>query len=502
MKIIRPHIRYFLGLCCLLLWSVAAVAVAQKKSFTIVIDPGHGGKDAGAVGKLTQEKTINLNVALALGQLIEQNHKDVKVVYTRKTDVFIPLDQRARIANTAKADLFLSIHTNAVAGNSTVRGTETYTLGMHRAKDNLEVAKRENSVILHEQNYKTNYAGFDPSKAESYIIFELMQDQFMKQSVDFARKIQGQYANTAQRKNKGVHQAGFLVLRATSMPSVLTELGFISTPDEEAFLHSADGVKKLAQSLYKAFVQYKNEQQGQTAASTPTPTTSPSKKKEIAAETLLSTPTLAAAINTPDTFTWQPTPIDTTLGTLRPVEPLVLAGITTTATPSALPTITSTEVDTLRSDTNLPPPSTTPLDQPIPIEAVVAPTQPDPPSAKKSSRQTTQQKPTKNTTTTKQATTATPPTSPTTRPTIEYRVQIFATSAPLAPNDKRIEGLPQLAHYVEGQLYKYTVGHAKSEAEAAKLRSTLTARFPQCFIIALRDGKRITIAEARAAAKS
>lgn len=226
------------------------------KPFTIVIDPGHGGKDPGAVGAISKEKDINLKVALAVGKLLE-SQQDIKVIYTRKTDVFVELDKRAEIANKNKADLFISIHSNASGSNRTVKGTETYTLGMHRAASNLEVAKRENSAIMLESNYEEKYEGFNPKSSESYIIFELMQDEYMKQSVSLADKIQKQFAYTAKRNNRGVHQAGFLVLRATSMPSCLIEVGYISTPDEERYLNSTDGVNGLSKSIYNAIKQYK-----------------------------------------------------------------------------------------------------------------------------------------------------------------------------------------------------------------------------------------------------
>lgn len=225
--------------------------------YTLVIDAGHGGKDPGAQSRTAKEKNINLAVALAFGKLVEQNCPDVKVVYTRKTDVFVELDERANIANRAKADLFISIHTNATAGKIGPQGTETYTLGMHRAADNLAVAKRENSVITLESNYEQKYEGFDPNSTESYIIFELMQDRNMESSVKLAGLIQKQFRNTAKRIDKGVHQAGFLVLRATSMPSVLIELGFINNPNEAAYLTSTAGVNALAKSIYNAFVAYK-----------------------------------------------------------------------------------------------------------------------------------------------------------------------------------------------------------------------------------------------------
>ncbi|WP_455674341.1 N-acetylmuramoyl-L-alanine amidase [Phocaeicola sp.] len=246
-------------LCSLWLTVPFFCLTAEGKDFTVVIDPGHGGHDPGAVGKRGKEKNINLNVALKVGRLIQNNCNDVKVVYTRKTDVFIPLDRRAQIANNAKADLFISIHTNSVARGRTVRGAETYTLGLHRTEENLEVAKKENSVILIEDNYQQRYAGFNPNSSESYIIFEFLQDKNMEKSVKLATLIQKQFKNTARRIDKGVHQAGFLVLRETSMPSVLVELGYISTPDEEQYLLSEAGTEALSNSIYRAFLNYKRE---------------------------------------------------------------------------------------------------------------------------------------------------------------------------------------------------------------------------------------------------
>lgn len=251
---------YIIILICSL-WSLLPCLhlQAEGRNFTVVIDPGHGGRDPGAIGKRGKEKTINLNVALKLGKLIQNNCKDVRIVYTRQKDVFVGLGRRAQIANDAKADLFISIHTNSVARGRTVRGTETYTLGLHRTDDNLEVAKKENSVILIESDYEQRYAGFNPNSSESYIIFEFLQDKNMEKSVRLATLIQRQFKNTAKRIDKGVHQAGFLVLRETTMPGVLVELGYISTPDEERYLLSEAGTDALAKSIYQAFLRYKEQ---------------------------------------------------------------------------------------------------------------------------------------------------------------------------------------------------------------------------------------------------
>ena len=258
MELRRPHILYIL-ICLWLLVSPSNVSSVWAKDFVVVIDAGHGGHDPGAIGKISKEKNINLKVALKLGNLIKQNCNDVKVVYTRSKDVFIPLDRRAEIANNAKADLFISIHTNALANNRTAKGASTWTLGLAKSDANLEVAKRENSVILYEDDYKTRYAGFNPNSAESYIIFEFMQDKSMEQSVHLASLVQKQFRHHCKRVDRGVHQAGFLVLKASAMPSILVELGFISTPEEERYLNTEEGSSTLAKGIYRAFLSYKRE---------------------------------------------------------------------------------------------------------------------------------------------------------------------------------------------------------------------------------------------------
>lgn len=234
-------------------------SLAANKRFTLVIDPGHGGHDAGALGAISKEKNINLAVALRFGKYVEQNLPEVRVIYTRTKDVFIPLNERANIANRANADLFISVHTNALPAGKIARGFETYTLGMHRAKDNLDVAMRENSVISMEKDYQQRYQGFDPRSSESYIIFEFIQGKNMERSVDLARMIQRGVCDGANRPDKGVHQAGFLVLRETSMPGCLIELGFITTPDEERLLNNDSRVDDIARGIYEAFAKYKNK---------------------------------------------------------------------------------------------------------------------------------------------------------------------------------------------------------------------------------------------------
>ncbi len=246
-----------------LIWVVLLMltmtSFAANRNFTLVIDAGHGGHDAGARGAISMEKNINLSVALQFGRYVEKYMPEVRVIYTRKTDKFVSLIERANIANRANADLFISVHTNALPAGKIARGFETYTLGMHRAKDNLDVAMRENSVISMEKDYKQTYQGFDPKSSESYIIFEFIQGKNMERSVELARMIQRKVCDNANRPDKGVHQAGFLVLRETSMPSCLIELGFITTPDEERILNNSDRVNEIAKSIYDGFAQYRNK---------------------------------------------------------------------------------------------------------------------------------------------------------------------------------------------------------------------------------------------------
>ena len=401
----------------MLLLTVTAVAAdkatdyataAKSNKFILVIDAGHGGNDAGAIGPIAKEKNINLNVALAFGKLVEHNCSDVKVIYTRKTDVFIPLHTRADIANRNKADLFISIHTNALPKGRISRGMETYTLGMHRAADNLEVAKRENEVILYEKDYKQRYQGFDPNSSESYIMFEFIQDHNMAQSVDLAKFVQRRTCATAGRIDKGVKQAGFLVLRETSMPSCLIELGFISTPDEERFLNSTSGVNQMAQGIYQAFLDYKKKNYGGI-----TVPLKPEKKQEV------DIPTVVPKEEQPKQE-------------VKPEKP-------------ALPEVDSVMV--------------------VPVS-----------STSSSGNSST--------------------TSPTSSSAPVFKVQVLASSSKLKTTDPQLKGQKDVAFYEEGGLYKYTVGASENYNEIYQLRKTLVANFPQCFIVAFKDGVKVNVQQA------
>ena len=229
-------------------------AFSQEKNFLtkVVIDAGHGGKDPGALGKKTQEKNITLQIALKLGELIKQGCKNVNVYYTRDKDEFIELHQRAGLANRLKADLFISIHCNSNPSHS-FRGAETYVMGLHKSEANLAIAKQENAAILMESDYATAYNGFDPNSDESYITFSLYQNAFMEQSMDFATIVQDEMKSRVGLHDRGVRQAGFLVLYKTTMPSVLVETGFLSNQEEEKFLLTSSGQDYIASAIFKAF---------------------------------------------------------------------------------------------------------------------------------------------------------------------------------------------------------------------------------------------------------
>ncbi len=467
--LLKHSLLLFLLLCSL-------TAAAANRNFTLVIDAGHGGHDAGAVGSFSKEKDINLRVALAFGKLVEQNCDDVRVVYTRKTDVFIPLQRRADIANNQKADLFVSIHTNALPEGRIAYGSETYTLGMARANANLAVAKRENSVITLETDYKTTYQGFDPSKAESYVIFEFMQDKHMKQSVDLADCIQRQYKQ-AGRPNKGVHQAGFLVLRNTSMPSVLTELGFITTPAEETYLNSAEGTEALSRSIYNGFLAYRrlhekgarNIPENLPLLASNQSQAAPAAEKEVAVVPVATVPT--------SKLTAQNTP--------QPAEAPKAANKTTTA---------AAKVEKK--------PETKTKSAAAPVQEKTA----KKPEAKENTQKTSA-KDTKSTTkdtktsssTTKEkkqeATTAKKATSK-----VSYRIQVGAGKTEIAVTDAQFKGV-KVTRTKEGSLYKYYAGTYSTYAEAQKQLSTVKAKLPNAYIVATVDGKSVSVAEARAKEK-
>lgn len=497
-----------------------SLADVEKRNFTLVIDAGHGGHDAGAVGAYSKEKDINLKVALAFGRLVENNCPDVKVVYTRKTDVFIPLQRRADIANNNKADLFVSVHTNALPAGRQAYGSETYTLGMARANANLAVAKRENSVITLESDYKSTYQGFDPNKAESYVIFEFMQDKFMKQSVDLATCIQRQYAS-AGRPNKGVHQAGFLVLRNTSMPSVLTELGFITTPSEEAYLNSQQGVTELSRSIYNGFLAYRRmHQRGvndipanlplQVAAANDVaqkPVNANGKDtpsaKEVAVVPVEAVPTARIAKSDADkneekpvTETRRPSqpktrPVTAQAAPVRKVEePAAKRTSAVANNPVATPKQSATPKQNATSKQNAKP---TPKQN-----AAAKSTAKDKDTDKAKGKQTATKKESPKETKVKD--TKKERVGARAKQRVTYRIQVGAGKKEIATNDPQFKGL-DVTRVKEGALYKYYYGTYHTYAEAQKAQKTVKAKLPAAYIVATVAGKSVTVAEARAKEK-
>ena len=243
----------------LLISCFLALPMMAEPTFTLVLDAGHGGKDPGAVGRFSKEKDLNLKLALKVGEIIESQYPDVKVVYTRSTDVFIPLQERADIANKNNADLFISIHTNSSESKKPC-GVETFILGTDRMEANLEVAMRENAVMKLEENYQSTYQGFDPNSIDSYIMFELMQNNYMDQSLQFAEQVQRRFVGHLNREDRGVRQAAFWVLLKTACPSILFEMGFISNPEEEKFLNQNASIVQMANAIVNAFGAYTRKQ--------------------------------------------------------------------------------------------------------------------------------------------------------------------------------------------------------------------------------------------------
>lgn len=247
----------------ILLGIITESAFSNKpgKLTKVVIDAGHGGKDPGAIGGNSKEKDIALSIALKVGKLIEDNFSDVKVIYTRKTDVFVELYNRAKVANENHADLFISIHCNANK-NKNAYGTETFVMGLHKSQANLEVAKKENSAVLLETDYTRKYDGFDPNSPEANIIFSLFQNAYLDQSLDLAGKVQQNFTDKLNTIDRGVKQAGLLVLYKTYMPGILVETGFITNKEEEEVLNSEKGQNNISTSIFNAFRDYKFQVEG------------------------------------------------------------------------------------------------------------------------------------------------------------------------------------------------------------------------------------------------
>ena len=411
---------------------LAATAIAADRKFTLVIDAGHGGKDPGTIGKYSKEKTIALNVALAFGRYVEKNCPDVKVIYTRKTDVFIPLKERAAIANRNKADLFVSVHVNSVQSRKPVTGLETYTMGMRRSDEKLSAAMRENEVILIESNYKQNYSGYDPRSPESMIMFEFINEKNMAESVEMAQLIQRNVCSTAGRPNKGVKQDVFLVLRETSMPACLVEVGYISTPSEERYLNDKNNIDAMGRGLYQALVAYKNKRVGGKAVQQPKP---------------------KAQASVPQQPQAQPEPKAEPKPEPKP-EAKPESKQAAKSEPRPEPTPLAQLPDTARADS-------------LPAQPALAqqPVQAAPPAAESAGEPV-------------------------------FKVQLFISPRRLAKNARQFKGRTDIDSYEEGGMIKYTVGASTNYNEIYRLRKEVLEQFPQAFIIAFRDGQKMNASEA------
>lgn len=424
------------SLFCLFTMMMFAVScMAANKKFTLVIDPGHGGKDHGAIGVYSREKDLTLKFGLAFGQLVERRCPDVKVIYTRKTDVFIPLVTRAEIANKNHADLFISVHINALAGGRKVRGVQTYTLGQGQNTgkkgiiENLEVAKRENSVILLEDNYQQTYQGFDPTSPESNIMFEFIQDVNMQKSVELAKYMQQHICEATGLKDMGAHQNNLAVLRLSSMPGCLLELGFISTPEEELFMNAPQAADMYARGIFNAFAQYKNRYyEGLTV-----PYKAPKKV----------TPTVPEIV--PQVYKQKEE--TKTKKAKRKSEPT--------------PVLSKKEEKKVEETTNTDSRPVTETSKPEVIaetrDDIPAPVNPDVPI---------------------------------------FKVQILSSSRKIALNDETLKGLKGCECYQDGTLWKYTYGSSTNYNEIRKLQKELINRFPDAFIIAFKGGQRTNVNEA------
>ena len=382
--------KWFLLFVLFAFFNVQAFPQVKDGISKIVIDAGHGGEDPGALGSKCKEKDITLTVALELGKLISENCPDVDVFYTRKTDVFIPLYNRSKIANDKHADLFISIHCNS-SDNKSANGVETFVMGLHKTESNLEVARKENAAMLLEKDYKSTYGDFNPNSPESYVIFSLYSNAYLESSVQLASKVQKNLLKCTHFRDRQVQQAGFWVLHKVAMPSILVELGFVSNKTEEAQLIDPTFQKALAASLCNAFIEYKNQVEGNTASLISVPETKKPKTEEPAAAKPVEKP--AVSENTD----------------LKPV---------------------------------------------------------DEPETK-------------------------------TEEGVVFKVQIFALPEKLGSNDPKYAGLKNVDKYFEGNLWKYTVGSEKKFADIQGVLKTTKEKFPDAFVIAFKDGKKIPVPEAR-----
>ena len=459
---LRRFLSFWITMCCFF-----ALNAAPKHKYTLVIDAGHGGKDAGACANGGMEKKINLDVALAFGRYVETNCPDVKVVYTRKTDVFIPLHERAAIANRIKADVFISIHTNSVASRKPIYGMETYTMGMRRSNEKLSAAQRENEVILIEKDYKQHYSGYDPRSPESTLIFEVINEKNMLESVELAQLIQQHTCAVARRPNKGVRQDAFLVLRETSMPACLIELGYITTPAEKNYLTNAHNVDLMGKGIYQAFVAFKNKQQGKSK-STSTPAATP-KEKTVAEPVNNQEP---AAVNKTRSVNAKNVPVRNAKNSLaaelevgRPTKDAVLL--------KKVEQKAEQKVEQKKIEQLVVEPVAEPVKSAEESKAIEKPDTVAVVSQPQANQTPVQvvEKPSET--------------------SVVFKLQLFAAGVKVKAGDPRLKGLKDVDCFQEGGLFKHTIGSSSDYNEIVRLRKTVADKFPQAFIIAFRNGEKV-----------
>lgn len=493
-------IEYFKGITIglALVLGLGFVAEAQNEAVkTVVIDAGHGGHDAGNLGTGRYKKTekdISLDVALKLGDYIKEAYPDVKVVYTRKDDRFIQLGERAAIANRNKADLFISVHCNAAKATQAA-GTETWVMGLHVSKANLDVAMRENSVILMEDNYQSTYADFNPRDPDSYIAMSLMQSAYLDQSLNLATKIQDDFTRKVGRHNRGIKQAGFLVLYKTSMPAILIELGFLTNSAEEDFLQSSEGKVYMASSIFRAFKTYKESREGTegTKAKADVGKAKPDKekaekKKESAKATEEAFNKVAAPANeerqAPNrgatSHSDGATPLAKEKGQLEEV-----SGNSADAFAKAMEEDKSTSVKAPTEDG----PERAIGNRPYNQKSTSAKASVDKKESIKIGRQDVGKQVVKE------------------LPSIEvigepkgseilFKVQFITSPQKIAKNSPRLKGLPEVERTKAGKQYKYYSGSFTRYKEAKVRLDEVKKKFPSAFVTASRNGEAIPVQEA------
>ena len=456
----KKIVLFLITICCFV---VSADAANQK--FTLVIDAGHGGHDAGAVGAISKEKNLTLKFALAFGRMVERNCPDVRVIYTRKTDVFVELYKRAEIANRNKADLFISLHINALPKGRVARGFQTYTLGSSKrtgkntgVTQNLEVAKRENSVIFLEKDYKQTYHGYDPNSPESNIMFEFIQDKNMENSVELAKYMQRYVCRATGRQDMGAQQDNLAVLRLSSMPGCLIELGFISTRDEEQYMNSKAAEEEYARGIFNAFLAYRKKHGGNITI----PFQVEPEDKEIVIPQIVPQKEV------------EEEPVKESVkakkGKEKKEEPVKVETIVVPEMPEGLDQIDLSPVKE--------------ISQPVLPVQPVQPVQPIQPAPAPVSAPAP-------------APTPVPEAAPQPQPAGPvFKVQIFASSVKLKATDARFKKHKDAVFYQENGMYKYTIGASEDYNAINRLRKELLADFPEAFVIAFKDGSRMNVVEA------